>query len=74
MIVIENESYPSRVGKRIKELRENRKLSMEEVSNILNISKKRISEIEMGAEDCSLGIIYKLSRYMGVTIKDILSV
>lgn len=74
MIVSEIDNYPSRVGKRIKELRENRKLSTEEISVLLNISKKKVLEIEKGTEDCSLSIIYKLSRYMGVAIKDILSV
>jgi transcriptional regulator with XRE-family HTH domain len=60
------------IGKKIRTLRELKKLTQENLSFELEITQKTYSNIENGMCDVSISILYKISTLLGFTIKDIL--
>lgn len=62
------------LGCRIKELREQRNLTQEQVASKLGISRQRYSHIEKGLNNVTLDLLNRLSDIFDVTISDITSV
>lgn len=59
------------VGESIKNIRQNRKLSRKELSDISNVSPGYIEEIESGKKTPTIDILYKLSTALSVTISEL---
>lgn len=58
--------------KRIRELREDKNLSQEEIAKILNVSQSTYSRYESGYLDVPSEILIRLSRYYNISIDYIL--
>ena len=57
-------------GKRIKELRKKQKLTQERLAEILDVDSKTISRLEKGYYFTTYENLEKLSKALGVEIKD----
>lgn len=55
-------------GKKIKSLREEKKLSLEEVAERVQLEAAQLAEIEDGKYGPSLGVLIKLARVLGVRL------
>ena len=58
-------------GKRIKELRKQRNLTQEELSEKLGVFQKQIGNIETGTTFTTMANIVKLARIFNVDVKDL---
>ena len=56
------------MGKRLRELRESDKLTLEDVANSINSSKGTLSNIELGKKPVSLDMAITLAEYFGVSM------
>lgn len=56
---------------RLRELREARGLTQEELAKILGVTRQTIIAIEKGKYDPSLRLAFKIARVFGVKIEDI---
>ena len=56
---------------RLRELRETRGLTQEELAKILGVTRQTIIAIEKGKYDPSLRLAFKIARFFGVKIEDI---
>lgn len=59
------------LGKRIKELRQRKKLTQEELSELLGIGERNLSKIECGVNFVSSETLEKLANALDVKYKDI---
>ncbi len=59
------------LGSRIKELRNARRLSQDQLSEKVGIDAKHLSRIEVGGSYPSLDTLEKIVRALGVEIKDV---
>ena len=50
------------VGKRLKSIRQNKELSLDEVSNLTNVSKPALAQIERGASSPTINTLWKISK------------
>nr|WP_240912175.1 MULTISPECIES: helix-turn-helix transcriptional regulator [unclassified Thermococcus] len=55
----------------MRELREARGLTQEELAKILGVTRQTIIAIEKGKYDPSLKLAFKIARFFGVKIEDI---
>lgn len=58
-------------GRRVRELRQARGISQEELAYISSLHRTYISDIERGTRNVSLDNIYKISIALNVTLKDL---
>ncbi len=56
------------MGKRLRELRESARLTLEDVANSINSSKGTLSNIELGKKPVSLDMAISLAEYFGVSM------
>ncbi|NJD98346.1 transcriptional regulator [Thermococcus sp. GR7] len=56
---------------RLRELREARGLTQEELAKALGVTRQTIIAIEKGKYDPSLKLAFKIARFFGVLIEDI---
>ncbi len=56
---------------RLRELREARGLTQEELAKILGVTRQTIIAIEKGKYDPSLRLAFKIARFFGIKIEDI---
>ncbi|NLP35805.1 MAG: helix-turn-helix transcriptional regulator [Clostridiales bacterium] len=61
------------LGSRIKELRTIRKVSQEQMADVLETTRQRYSRIENGQVDISYVMIKKIANYLGVPTSEITS-
>jgi len=61
-----------RVGKRIRALRESRKLTRERLSQMADFSAKHLGEVERGTSNISLELLTKVSVALGVQLASIM--
>jgi len=59
------------VKNKLRELRETRGLTQEELAKILGVTRQTIIAIEKGKYDPSLRLAFKIARFFGVKIEDI---
>jgi len=59
------------VKTRIAELRKQRKLSQEELSLAVGVTRQTITSIEVGKYTASLVLAYKIARFFELSIEDI---
>lgn len=62
------------IGEKIRSLREEKRLSQEEIGNILGISRQRMGRIENGESDISYKMICRIADILGVLPSDITDV
>jgi len=63
-----------KIGLRIRELRIYQNLSIQELSDRLDIEYNNLIRIEKGRTNPTLGTLYKISRVLNVKLKDIVDV
>lgn len=56
---------------RIRELRKARKLSQEELADLVGTTRQTITSIEVGKYIASLPLAYKIARVFGLTIEEV---
>jgi transcriptional regulator with XRE-family HTH domain len=61
------------LGMRIRELRQLHKISQEQMSNILDMSRQRYGRLEKGQVDISYAMIKKIADHLGVPVSEITS-
>ena len=61
------------VGKRIKKLREERGISIEDLSNLTGFEVSRLQDIESGREKPQLGTVMKLSKALDSAVGRLVS-
>lgn len=61
------------IGLRIKELREEKKLTQEELAGLVNLTKQMISHYETGTNIPRDGTLKKILRVFGITIEEFYS-
>lgn len=62
------------IGERIKSIRENKGLTQQQVSDECDFEKSTISRIESGRTNITIKNLYKLSKALGVKMKDLVDV
>lgn len=60
------------IGKRIKQLREEKYISQQELAVLCDFEKSSMSRIEAGRTNPTVYTLYKISQALGVSIKDIM--
>lgn len=55
------------IGEKIRELRENNKITQETLAEALNISRQKLARIEKGQNDISFELILKIAKELGVS-------
>ena len=63
--------FRKRLGKRIKQIRENANLSREDVAFACEFSGSYMGMIERAENDFKISKLYKISKALGVDIKDL---
>ena len=61
------------MGKNIKKIRKNRKLTQEQLAEQIDVSSVYISQIETGARKASLETVYNISLALRVTIDELVN-
>ena len=62
------------IGKRIKDIRENKGMTQQQVSDICDFEKSTLSRIEAGRTNITIKNLYKLSVALGVRIMDLVDI
>lgn len=60
------------IGRKVKELRQERELSQEKLAEYVNMSREHISCIERGKNLPTVETLYHLANYFEIDIKDFL--
>lgn len=60
------ENFNNFVGKRLMEIRHQKEMTREQLAERADISAKYLYEVETGRKNCSLYIIYKISRCLNI--------
>lgn len=68
-----DKAAPDDVGKRIRELREERSISIEDLSNLTGFSIDKLNNIESGVEQPQLGTVMKLSKALDAAVGRLVS-
>ena len=64
---------PPDIGQKIKLLRTNRKLTLDQLAKSSGVSKSMLSQIERGLTNPTLATIWSLTQSLGIEIADLLS-
>ena len=62
------------IGRKIKNIRESKGLTQQEISDKCNFEKSTVSRIEAGRTNLTVKNLYKLSQALGVKIKELVDV
>lgn len=68
------EDVIKKVGLRIRELRENKNMSIMELADKLDIEYNNMIRIEKGRTNPTLGTLYNISKSLGVKLTDIVDI
>lgn len=60
------------IGKTIKKLREQKRMSQEVLSGLASIDRSHLSKIELGIRSPTINVLYKIADAMGIHGSDIL--
>ena len=63
---VRNNELLIKFGKRLKELRESKKLSQQELANLCDIEHSQISRIELGKINTSISTLFLIADTLGV--------
>jgi transcriptional regulator with XRE-family HTH domain len=59
------------IGERIRNFRNERKLSQEELADLANIHRTYVGQLERGEKNVTLGTIEKVTEALGVSLEDL---
>ena len=59
------------IGETIQRLRTKRRLSQEQLSELVGVSRQAINAVETGKFDPSIWLAHPLAQYFGVTIEEL---
>ena len=62
------------IGRRIKNIRESKGLTQQQISDICDFEKSTVSRIEAGRTNLTIKTLYKISQSLGVEMTDIVDV
>lgn len=60
----------ARIGIRVKELRDARKMSQDSLAYSINMSRSYLAEVETGKRNISVQNIVRIAEGLGVTVKE----
>ena len=60
------------MNNRIKELRKQKKITQDELAKAVEVTRQTIISLENGKYNASLQLAYKISRYFGTNIEDVM--
>lgn len=60
----------NKIGRKIKALRTENRISQEKLAEFVDISREHISCLERGKHSANIGTLYKIAEYFNVDIKD----
>ena len=63
-----------KIGLRIKELREERNISQQDLAAACNFEKSNMSRIEAGRSNFTIGTLLKISNALGVRLNEVVDV
>lgn len=63
-----------KIGQRIRELRESKGISQQNLAAICNFEKANLSRIEAGRTNPTVSTLYKISQALGITISELVDV
>ena len=66
---MENKEICKRIGLKIRELRMERKFSIQQFSDLLNIEYNNLIRIEKGRTNPTIGTLYKISQFLGINFQ-----
>lgn len=69
-----NQSLVTLVGLRIRHLREHRKLSLQKLSELAELSEKHLGEIERGRGNPSVKVLEKIAMQLGTDVQSFFEV
>ena len=65
--------HPPEIGPRIKAVRQERKLTLEKLAEISNISKSLLSDIERGKANPTIATLWSLTGALGLSLSDLVN-
>lgn len=71
---MKKEQLQQKIGEKIKEIRESKMISQQNLAAMCNFEKGNMSRIESGRTNTTIGTIYKISQALEVKMVDILDV
>lgn len=74
MRIIEKEELLAKIGLKIRELREAKNLSLQNLSDLCDFEKPNLIRIEKGRTNPTIGTLLKISRALEVDLVDIINV
>ncbi|MDR0830594.1 MAG: helix-turn-helix domain-containing protein [Prevotellaceae bacterium] len=63
-----------KIGLKIRELRKEKKISLQQFSDLLNMEYNNIIRIEKGRTNTTITNLYKISQVLGVKLTDLVDV
>lgn len=69
---VRNEIIIKALGDRVRELRNNKKLSMEKLAELSGIDYRQLSYIELGQTDPSLSTLYALCTGLEISLAELM--
>ncbi|BBE17855.1 hypothetical protein AQPE_2014 [Aquipluma nitroreducens] len=63
-----------KIGSRIKEIREAKGVSQQDLASICNFEKANMSRIEAGRTNFTISTLYKISHALEITISELVNV
>lgn len=69
MKVISSKSFRKKLGKRIRELRKEYKLSQDQLAYNCGISREEVYRIELGYQNVSIDILFAIAKELDVHVK-----
>lgn len=70
MKAISSKSFRKKLGKRIRELRKEHKLSQDQLAYNCGISREEVYRIELGYQNVSIDILHVIAKELDVHIKE----
>ncbi|HAU32993.1 MAG TPA: transcriptional regulator, partial [Lysinibacillus sp.] len=64
----ENMDLSSQVGMNLREIRKNKRMSLEELASISNVSKLTLGKIERGETNPTVNILWKICRGLHIPL------
>lgn len=62
------------IGKRIKEIREKKKISQQDIAGLCNIEKSNFSRLEAGNTNPTIYTLNKIAEHLGVTLSELVNI
>ncbi|KAA8476865.1 helix-turn-helix transcriptional regulator [Arcticibacter tournemirensis] len=71
---VRNEQIIKALGQRVRDLRSDKKLSMEKLAELSGIDYRQLSYIELGQTDASLSTLYALCNGLNISLTELMDI